>query len=352
MEVFWLFAIIAVVVIIIVAQNNKKKKQAAERAIKEQKEKERIKRERERKIEEERLEILELEASKITEVEFPELYFESMCVECFTADISVEEKIEMAKKIVSTYSGFDVDGYLKGLKILDENIEHFTSLFISSQEEMDRYMREYSSDEIDERISGEICMALKMVGHLMDFWNIYRKFMSTYYNPIIAQVYKLIGLFVLDATAHKEDGEIFSESVDRFLNEYKFATEIKWKELCKKNPELNNEYYEKEFYEFAKYDEAFLKWRDFYSHKLLSIYTEWGITDLKQKVSSFIKTIEGEYGYIHKNISEGGFGEYSSIHEIDDFSEEEIERILNLYQSGEMKGVYKKANDPKYNKQI
>ena len=62
---------------------------------------------------------------------------------------------------------------------------------------------------------------------------------------------------------------------------------------------------------------------------------------------TFAQEIES-YQHIYKFI-QNGFGEFSSIHEITDFSEEESGRIVNLYRSGAIRGVYSKAKDPKYN---
>ena len=43
-----------------------------------------------------------------------------------------------------------------------------------------------------------------------------------------------------------------------------------------------------------------------------------------------------------------GLNEYSSIYEIEDFSKEEVNRIIELYEQKVIIGAYSKSKDPKY----
>ena len=43
-----------------------------------------------------------------------------------------------------------------------------------------------------------------------------------------------------------------------------------------------------------------------------------------------------------------GVTQYSSIYEIDDYSPDNINRIIELYKSGKISGAYSKSKDPKY----
>ena len=304
-----------------------------------------LQRKRKKKKEEEIIQLLERKARECTDIYLPPFYFEELYMQWLDTDESIEQKVEKTKNNFQAAKN-SFEGFVDAIKTLD-TVKN-SSLFLESQEEKDAYTDSKNPKELEDQISSEISLILPLVAPLKRMNTLHLTLSSIYFGQIIPHQKSLYEGLYMDVNESEENEKYYESSLAVAKRTHDFALMVKWNEICISCPHLNNEIYKGKFFEIAKQDDlSFKEWKIFYTKNLMQVASDLGGEEWMDAYVTFAQEIES-YQHIYKFI-QNGFGEFSSIHEITDFSEEESGRIVNLYRSGAIRGVYSKAKDPKYN---
>lgn len=313
-------------------EEEKKKQEAAKLAIKLQEEKEK------REI----LDYLEKEATKICNVKLSENYFINLFMGWL--DANEEDRVKAFYENKETLKTMTPE-------VMESLPERFVTsdvgaMFLETEEEWNKFATDKTQEDIDDIISGEILVTLGLYPILKDYIRVNSQ--ADFYFAKPARDYFKI-LFAMQLYANNQESVSNTElmkSADIQVRALEDFQKLKWKEICENNPSLSSDFYYEKFIEFTKYDEAYVPWRDFYFDSIGNSANEY-FGDWTTRYGNAITKLE-EYPKIYNSIINGP-SPYSSIYEIDDFSQENIDRIVSLYESGVIHGKYQKSKDPKYN---
>ena len=314
-----IFLIIVGVIVFFVVKSKKKKKQE------------------QKKIDDslEKIYVFSEEIVNCTEVEFPDFYFERIFLKWYP---NSEENIEKAINDLDYMFNFDFTSFANSLNTLQENCMQY-SLFLKNEDEYNNYYSEKSEEDVNT----EICLTLPLYASLRGFW---KECLG------VATAFQLAWSDFHEKNMSGVIGDREPENVERAMKLAKetfiFAIELKWKKIVNENPQWNTDLDHQLFLDLATTEEHLKDfkeiWIPFYIDKYVEFYKKIGVLNYQENIGKVLQSI-------NKNTIiaiRDGVTRYSSIYEIDDYSEDNINRIVELYKSGKISGAYSKSKDPKY----
>lgn len=278
--------------------------------------------------------------------DLPPMYFESLFMSWKDTEEPAQEKIESIKK-----------GYQIAINMLDEsesmleqlnqfNISGWTgvSFSLSSREECDCYHQARSDDELQFEMSTILIAYAALVRN----WELFLALSKMERDQILPHEDVLYRGLSFDPNESEYNSKCYEAAKKNAHDGYLLAIQKQWNRIVTAHPEYAKKYYKDKYVKLAGNDEYVWKsWKVFYQKSFLEIRETLLLDKWCDRMNALFANKE-KYEPLFSCIRHG-VSEYSSIYEIDDFSEEEIKRITELYKTGKMHGFYRKANDPKYN---
>lgn len=267
-----------------------------------------------------------------TEVEFPDFYFERIFLKWYP---NSEGNIEKAINDLDYMFNFDFTSFANSLNTLQENCMEY-SLFLKNEDEYNSYYNEKSEEDVNT----EICLTLPLYASLRGFW---KEFLG------VATAFQLAWCDFQSKNIMGVTGEGEPDDVERAMTLAKetfiFALELKWKKIANENPQWNTDLDHQLFLDLATGGEQFNEiWLPFYRQKYLDLCGKIGVLNYQENIGKVLQSMDQNT----INAIRDGVTQYSSIYEIDDYSMDNTNRIVELYKNGIISGVYSKSKDPKY----
>lgn len=283
---------------------------------------------RRKKKEEETNKFLLSQVRNFTDIEFPKNFFKVQYMGWMNKDVSDQSKIKSFFELKKIYSDAknEVDDLSKSVEMLESSRNTIAkSVFCTSKLEWDQYAKDKSPQEIEDDLSIAIPIVLPLFGLLKCELN---------------RLHKLSGAFRIIVSERNLKAEA--------QQSYLLAIEFKWETLCKSFQKYNTERNRKLFFDLAKEDQiAQNAWLSFFEKSFLNEHNEFGISEFLKKFGEFCENLENNHAWFLSFL--GDLPKESALFEIEDFSEENINRIIELYKTKQITGWYSKARDPKYN---
>ena len=267
-----------------------------------------------------------------TKVEFPHFYFEKKFLSWVPYKLNENNIENDFLSIQSFFNLSNLDPLRDGLNFFERECIPSSLLFENSEE---------YANKTEEDISKEIILYLPLYSSLKRGWDSYKlniKLIIGYQNFTEQYVSGLFG----SEFENDDEKNAHEKAVALCKETYRYALSLKWDKIRSEYPHWNTEENQQLFMREGDY--KFELWKPFYMEKFLDFNDRIGINAFSEELTKILKSASPNLvAALSRNVSE-----YSSIYEIDDFSEENITRIIELYKNGTISGVYSKSKDPKY----